>query len=323
MQYNSTPKVPKDNTYLSLNNDVYIGGDETMRIESLISRLTGCNKKEIKDYLETSDIKPYFERAKYLLKYFKNRDGKIVIIDSNDETSHFVMEFDWRGFHPVIYYNLADVNSLKNTIDNDSTIADDEKIKELIWYTFYIVFHELTHVPIWILTSKYRKEFYNAFVKDMEYIYTNMGKYFNHKSLKNKSQSYKIWRSVKQVVLNKLIDLDIDDEKDTSFIDFWEIIEDGVMGAIIYILRKKILEGRTDYSLHILNYVHRLMSNKHDLDYYTDWFIITNEIVTDMLIYVTSIEYKLMYERVLPNLYTTTYTKIYNDDSFKELRKLL
>jgi hypothetical protein len=319
MNSNSTTK----STYLSFNNDKYIGGEEIMRIESLILELTGCNKKEIKQYLESDGVKSYYEHSKQLLRYFKKRDGRIEIIDSTNETTHFVIEFGKSGFYPVIYYNLSDIDSIKNTIYNDNTISDDDKIKELIWYTLYVVSHELAHVPIWILTNKYRKEFYNMFVKDIGYIYTNMGKYFSHKSLKNKSLSYKIWRSTKQVVLNKLLDLDIDDEKDTSFIDFWEIIEDGVMGGIIYMLRKRILEGRTDYNIHILNYIHRLMNNKHDLDYYTDWFIITNEILTDMLIYVTSVEYKLMYERVLPNLYVTLYTKIHNDDSFKELRKLL
>jgi hypothetical protein len=309
-----------------LDNDDYVGGGDTMKIENLISELLDCNKNEIKQYLEESsdvNIRMYYEKAKLLLKYFKKRGGKIVIINDNTETSHFVIEFDKKGFCPVVYYNLSDIDNVRNIINNDNTITNDEKNKEIVWYTFYIVLHELTHVPTWLLTNKYRKDFYNAFVKDIEYIYINMGKFFNHKSLKNKSQAYKIWRSVKQVVLNKLIDLDIDDEKDTSFIDFWEIIEDGIMGSIIYILRKRILEGRTDYNMYILNYVHRLMNNKHDIDYYTDWFIITNEIVTDMLIYITNVEYKLMYERVLPNIYTTVYTKIYNDDSFKELKKLL
>jgi len=42
MWYNSTPKVPKDNTYLSLNNDMFIGGDdndEDRRCNIKINRL--------------------------------------------------------------------------------------------------------------------------------------------------------------------------------------------------------------------------------------------------------------------------------------------
>ncbi len=294
-----------------------------MEIEKLMSQLLSCNKNEIKQYLE-GDIRPYYSNGKLLLKYFKKRGGKIVIINNESETSHFTVEFNREGFHPVIYFNLSDVYKIKNSIENDTTtINDTEKQKGVVWYTLYIVLHELTHVPIWVLTNKYRKEFYNAFVKDIEYIYTNMGKYFSYKTLKNKSQAYKIWKGTKYVILDKLIDLNIDDEKDPLFMDFWEIIEDGVMGGIIYMLRKRILENRTEYDIYILNYIHRLMNNKHDLDYYTDWFIIVNEILTDMLIYMTSVEYRLMYEHVLPNLYVTLYIKIHNDDSFKELRKLL
>lgn len=269
----------------------------------------------------------YLDTADKLYKIFRKYGGEIHF-DDTDNSSYFTIETKMNLSKiivvPVIVYNKNDVRSIYTKLKEDSD-DKDELLQNLIWYSYYIITHELSHVPVFFLINKYKKQFYNSFVGDFEKIEKESIKYYNHKSLRNKSIQYKVWRSTKECIRNRLLDLEEDyDMDENDFTDFWDMIEDSLIGGIIYLLRRKILHGKSDYDFRLVEKIHELMSNKHDVDYYMSWINIVNELIADMLIMSSSnIFYRMMYERTFPRIYTRVYEIVYKDKSFKDLRNLI